>query len=123
MLNDSYNKKRKYVSQKSQAINSKIVKTSIQTLKTFKPYWNENNSKVAITHNALKCKAQQDDSQAASHSVTALSQEIIECIQKKIKDESEPKKKRPKTSKKEPAGKAKRIKLFPSQKQKETLIK
>ncbi|RIB17283.1 hypothetical protein C2G38_1445314 [Gigaspora rosea] len=47
MLSDSYNKKRKYVSQKSQAINSKIVKTSIQTLKTFKPYWNEFTKEIS----------------------------------------------------------------------------
>ncbi|RIB28903.1 hypothetical protein C2G38_2156713 [Gigaspora rosea] len=97
-----------------------MVATNLNTLNSLSIRLAQN---LWFSVKALKCKAQQDDLQAASHSVTALSQEIIECIQKKIKDESESKKKRPKTSKKEPAGKAKRIKLIPFQKQKETLIK
>ncbi|RIB27784.1 hypothetical protein C2G38_2137633 [Gigaspora rosea] len=104
----------------------RLLRQVYTTLKTFKPYWNEfmkeisqklplyitvatnlntlNSPSIRLAQNswfsvkALECKAQQDDSQAASHSVTAPLQEIIECIQKKIKDESEPKKKRPKTS-------------------------
>ncbi|CAG8511482.1 1786_t:CDS:2 [Gigaspora margarita] len=155
MLSNSHKKKRKYISQV--ITKSNIVKTSAQTTKIFKPYWNEYTKEISqklplhkkadpvitnfnlsnspsrrLTQNSwfsvkeLKCTTQQDNLQTvSSHYATTSWQEITEYIQEKIKENvSEPKKKRQKmTSKKEVAGKVKKIKLFPTQKQRETLIK